>query len=168
MTQHFLPSSASFSWAGISFLDNDLNVLSAPGRHIDFNRGSYGPGSSNSLGCTWDENQIRDGACGAERPIVGGGVGDDIIGFDPLHLLGPGHDLALDNAICANGVDWDQSRSIYLSASCGPKKRVRGAVSKVYDWRFDRRNDTTLMFLTAATRCSDVISGECLYVSHST
>src|SRR5215471_4960314 len=34
---------------------------------------------------------------------------------------------ALDNIIRANGIDWDQPRSIYLSAPCGVEAKARAA-----------------------------------------
>jgi hypothetical protein len=39
---------------------------------------------------------------------------------------------------------------------------IRAAASTVYDRRFDRRNATTLVFFTAAMRCSGVMSRDCL------
>jgi dienelactone hydrolase len=45
---------------------------------------------------------------------------------------------ALDNIIRANGIDWDQPRSIYLSAPCGPEANadfaaIRARVQKMAD-----------------------------------
>ncbi len=45
---------------------------------------------------------------------------------------------ALDNVIRANGIDWDQPRSVYLSAPCGPEANadfaaIRARVQKMAD-----------------------------------
>src|SRR5215475_7534774 len=45
---------------------------------------------------------------------------------------------ALDNVIRANGMDWDQPRSVYLSAPCGPEAgadfaAIRGRIQKFAD-----------------------------------
>ena len=82
-------------------------------------------------------NFIRSAAIGASAASVPG----------LLHAAEPGEanprrfteqKWALDNVIRANGIDWDQPRSVYLSAPCGPEANadfaaIRARVQKMAD-----------------------------------
>ncbi len=55
----------------------------------------------------------------------------------------------LDNVIKANGIDWDQPRSIYLSAPCGPEANADFASIRM---RVQKLADATPAFETVAKR----------------
>ena len=81
---------------------------------------------------------------GTGAALAGAGA---ILGATPALALAPGEAMprrfaeqrwAVDNAIHANGIDFDQPRSIYLSAPCGPEAgadfaAIRARVQKMAD-----------------------------------
>jgi hypothetical protein len=60
---------------------------------------------------------------------------------------------ALDNIIRANGIDWDQPRSIYLSAPCGVEANADFAAIRT---RVQKMADIGPAFESTAIRCTEI------------